>query len=554
MKLQVQFKILFTGVALLLGAIVVISILSQRQSEEVNQAQIRRYQSYLIADELKQSSDDLTRLARTFGATADPKHESDYMNILAWRGGKVARPGHFMIKPNEIISQLDIMKELQFSQEEFEFLSQATKNSNDLVNTEVKAMNAVKGFEPDGKTPFNGSKFKGKVESAQALAIRTLFDKKYHEDKSKIMTPIDKFFKKLDERTRKEVSVVQELESQFFIALFALTLIAIITLISLVAYINKTTFKPLTYFSEKFKQTTNGDITVKIDIDSQNEIGELASAFNGFIQNLHKMLVSINKKSEEIESCAENVSKSSTDIKNNAETTANNVVQVTSESQNLSTNSLTIASSIQELSQSISSISENMNNSVEVGELAESFTDKTNSAIDNLSDKISEIGQVLGIISSIADQTNLLALNATIEAARAGELGKGFAVVANEVKELANQTQNSTKNINQIVVSINQAAVDAQTSIKSVTETIRQVKELQVSIASATEEQNAVTLEIERHITNAAHSTENISHEISSINKIASKTVKCVDQSQKDSQNLDRVAQELRLLVGVFKI
>ncbi len=554
MNLQYQFKIFFTCVVLLLGATVLMSSLLRGRFKRVDEAQARRYQSYLIADELKQSSDDLTRLARTFGATADLKHETAYMHILAWRGGKAPRPAGFTIKPGETINQLEIMKELGFTKEEFQLLNEATANSNGLVSTEVKAMNAIKGFEPDGKTPFKGSSFQGKEESAQEMAVRTLFDAQYHKDKASIMGPIDRFFKALDMRTMKEVQRVKgDADLYFYISLLMLVF-TIIILIVLMFYTNRATFRPLSGFIEQLQEVASGDMTITLDDLSDNEIGQMATGFNEVTQSLRRAMCSLHEKSESIDRCAQGVAQASKTIRQHAESTANNVGQVSSVSLELSDNATTIANAVQELSASIAHISNDTHSAVGVGEQAGELTQKAQEAMENLESRAEEIGNILGMISTIAEQTNLLALNATIEAARAGESGKGFAIVAGEVKELAHQTRNATEEINTIIGAINEAAISAGKIILEVNKTMQQVRELQISIANAVEEQNAVTEEIGENITHTAGSTEAISQELNRVQEGASQTLACVEQSEEVSLELLSMAEELRSLVARFKI
>ncbi len=191
-----------------------LNILMQQNENELIKKQEQRYQSYLLADQLRQSSDDLTRLARTYVVTRDSQYEKMYWDILAIRNGKKARPKHYdriywdliLIygdKPRldgDSRALRDLMKDAGFTKEEFAKLDEAQKNSDDLVTIETIAMNAVKGLYDDG----TGNYVK-KGEPDFEMARRIMHDAQYHKDKAAIMKPIDEFFKLLDERTKVEV-------------------------------------------------------------------------------------------------------------------------------------------------------------------------------------------------------------------------------------------------------------------------------------------------------------------------------------------------------------
>ena len=134
--------------------------------------------------------------------------------------------------------------------------------------------------------------------------------------------------------------------------------------------------------------------------------------------------------------------------------------------------------------------------------------------MQGLAKSAGRIGEVVGLINTIAAQTNLLALNATIEAARAGEAGRGFAVVASEVKSLASQTAKATEEISEQIADIQKVAGDAIDAIKGIGSIIGEVNEVATAIAAAVQEQGAATQEITRSTQFAAQGTKNVSDNI----------------------------------------
>jgi methyl-accepting chemotaxis protein len=169
-------------------------------------------------------------------------------------------------------------------------------------------------------------------------------------------------------------------------------------------------------------------------------------------------------------------------------------------SQNVSS----AAASAEELTGSIAAIASQAAASTEVAGRAVAEAQRTVSTMSDLSGAATRIGEVIGLIQSIAAQTNLLALNATIEAARAGEAGKGFAVVASEVKSLAGQTARATEEIAAQIGSIQSAAADAAQAIEQMHTIIEDMSGIAASVASAVEEQNAAVATIAEGVNRAS--------------------------------------------------
>jgi methyl-accepting chemotaxis protein len=195
-----------------------------------------------------------------------------------------------------------------------------------------------------------------------------------------------------------------------------------------------------------------------------------------------------------------------------------------------------------------------------IGDLAKEV-EKAAGVIQQLEGESKNIGSVLDVIKSIAEQTNLLALNAAIEAARAGEQGRGFAVVADEVRTLAGRTQESTSEIEEMItrlqsgannavkvmeegkdmtqVGVEQAA-SAGEALQTINEAVTKISDMNTQIASAAEEQSAVTEEINRSIVN--------------INQVAEQSATGAGHVASASDDLARLAEQLKGLVENFKV
>jgi methyl-accepting chemotaxis protein len=210
------------------------------------------------------------------------------------------------------------------------------------------------------------------------------------------------------------------------------------------------------------------------------------------------------------------------------------------------------ATATEELSNSIQEIGEQASRVLARSRSAVEDADRARQAIGSLNDAAERIGSVVGTISAVAGQTNLLALNATIEAARAGEAGKGFAVVAAEVKALASQTSNATKDISEQIAAIQAATKGSVEEIHSISRTIAELSSVSTSIASAVEEQNVTTREIAESVNNAASHTVRASTEISSIKQVAAQGVTSIADIQTWTNRLSKSADDLEAKVSDF--
>lgn len=323
--------------------------------------------------------------------------------------------------------------------------------------------------------------------------------------------------------------------------------------------------KELNTIAEGFGE---GDLSIFMDESKKDEFGKLASNFN---QALNKLGIFIRKLREDINTVALNADKFSDDSS-----------AIAANAQNQSIQTINAASATEELNATFNDI---VNNSEQVSiaaressELAFQSGDVVISAMNNLgiitntvkeaaeivnglSQRSSQIGEIIKVIDEIADQTNLLALNANIEAARAGEHGRGFAVVANEVRKLAERTTEATKKItdmingiqtdtNKAVMSMdtctreveagNELAQKAGSSLQQILASSQNVTDMIQRIATAVDEQSSVT--------------NNISSNLSAVAEIAEHTNKNAQKSVQSSRQLYSVAIELQNLANEFKL
>ncbi len=311
----------------------------------------------------------------------------------------------------------------------------------------------------------------------------------------------------------------------------------------------------------------DGDLTQRIHVSSKDEVGELAHWFNIFAERVHDVVgkfkesaINLSAAAEQLsgtitktsagalrqQSEIEHVAKAMSEMSTTVEEVARNVGMAANDAQQADDESAKGADVVTQTMGAITALARDI--------------DEASDVITNLQKETDSIGSVLDVIRGIAEQTNLLALNAAIEAARAGEQGRGFAVVADEVRTLASRTQASTEEIQNMITKLqtgaNQAvqvmvkgkdqaasSVDhasrAGESLQNITRAVSVIKDMSNQIASASEEQSAVSLEINRNINN--------------ISDVANETATGSREISSGASELARLAAELQSLVGQFK-
>ncbi len=215
-----------------------------------------------------------------------------------------------------------------------------------------------------------------------------------------------------------------------------------------------------------------------------------------------------------------------------------------------------VAAAASQLDASVSEISQQAGHAHRIANAARVEADASAALVHNLADAGHRIGEVVQLISSVASQTHLLALNATIEAARAGAAGKGFAVVATEVKHLADQTSNATREIADQVGGIQRATHDAVGALDRIVQVIGQLGGVSGSISAAVEQQSAATSEIARNVHQAASGNREVNEQISEVAGVARQTREGAQRVGDASTALVGVSNDLRqsidtLMAGV---
>ena len=299
---------------------------------------------------------------------------------------------------------------------------------------------------------------------------------------------------------------------------------------------------------------SQGDLTRSVSVKGVDAIGRMGEGLEAFLHNLRASIAAFSRSTEQLAATSEELSSVGEQMSANATETECQSRLVSGAAGEVSSSLQTVAAGSEEMAASIREIAMNAAEAAKIATAAVKVAGSTSETVGRLGSSSAEIGNVIKVITSIAQQTNLLALNATIEAARAGESGKGFAVVANEVKELAKATAEATEDISQKIDAIQEDTNGAVAAIAEIGEVIEKISLISSTIAAAVEEQTSASNEIGRNVNEAATSSEQIAENISKVANVAESTTRGASENRKSAGELARMAAELQVLVGQFKI
>lgn len=387
-----------------------------------------------------------------------------------------------------------------------------------------------------------------------------------------------------------------EAVNNILFSIFIISLIAIIISFIVTWLISRSITKPIAGIVNEMSKVSQGDLTVKLEAKTKDEIGQLTTHFNNMVTNIKELVSEVGISVNEVKASAENLSavteetiassheigRAISEIAAGANQTANDAESTNYKTAELANQLEKVNEHTEQMTILSKQANETNQNGIEQVNTLRLKTNESNEVFSQVSnvmqgllDKVKEIENIIGTINSVSEQTNLLALNASIEAARAGEHGKGFAVVAEEVRKLAEQSSNATNQVKQTIMGINEEtakATEAMEQANMITaeqgKVVSDTEAVFKTIASTMDEIVTFISKIGDEVQNMNIHKEDVITSIESISAVAEQSaaateevtasteeqIRAISSLADSAEKLNESSEQLKKMINQFKI
>ncbi|OXY81146.1 chemotaxis protein [Oceanimonas doudoroffii] len=528
------------GFALILAG--ALFFLLQAQSE-LGSAQEKRYDYFNSANQMRMMSTELTGRIRNYVSTGAELELSAYQRVMDITEGRAARID------GRLLSNKDMIGGLALTRDELSTLEQGRQGTVTMARLETQAMELM-------------------AAGRQQEAAQVVFGPTYEQARSQMQESVNTFTKLLLERLEREVRHAEAQKQNMVIVMVIMSVLLVLLSLLLGWVLRRTVLQPLGAEPAEMERIASAIAAGDLGVQFMPNASGVYARLQHMSDKLRELIGQINMSSSGLASAAEETSAVSLQTSTNLERQQQDTEQVATAINQMS-------ATVQEVSQNTTQAAESAKSAFEAAEqgrrvvlqtvehiqtLSENVGN-TSLVVQSLADSSTQISTVVEVIQEIADRTNLLALNAAIEAARAGEQGRGFAVVAAEVRNLAEQTQQSSQEIVATVARLQGDAEKARMAMDSgrqrAENTVSRAREAEQAlelISSAVQIIHDMNTQIASAVEEQASVTENISRNVTSIHGMGVENAAGADQTASASRELATLAEQLQLAVSGFRL
>ncbi len=406
------------------------------------------------------------------------------------------------------------------------------------------------------------------VDAVDRLKNTTIDSDDFAMAKQDVLAGSNTLFTLSDGLTTRFVQMAEKKSTYIFWAVVGMLLMSLFAFAVFYLLTSKMIIGPIQEVTNAANAIADGDLSVRLEVRSDDEIGSLSTSLNGMAANLNQMVGKISDSAEQLASSTEQIAVSSREMASGAESQSRQMDSVSAAINELGATSTEVCNNTSEAAQAAEQASQAATSGGDIVRQSIDGMSRISSAVQDTADNVGElakhsdqIGQIVSVIEDIANQTNLLALNAAIEAARAGEQGRGFAVVADEVRSLASRTTVATQEIADMIKNIQSGTESAVHSMSVGKQEVESGVELVAKAGSALEEIVTVVdslssrfQQIATAATEQSAVADEITQNVTEVTEVSQSTEQTALHTVTATDELAKLASDLQTIVSRFRL